>query len=304
MHRSFAAQRTLAQDDNVFLIQRRWKYMNSATQETKASAFRAMHAGPRILLLPNAWDVVSARLFEEAGFAAIATTSAGIAFTLGYPDGQKISRTEMLQVVARIASAVNVPVTADVEAGYGNRPEDAAQTALEVIESGAVGMNLEDGTNDRKHPLVDLSLQLEKIRAVQEAAKQAGVPIVLNARTDAYLLQVGAPEERYELALQRLSAFRDAGADCLFLPGVRDAETIGRTVADLKFPVNILAGPGSPSIPDLEKLGVARVSLGSAPIRATLGLIQRIAEELKTTGTYHTLEDAPPHADVNRMLIR
>jgi 2-methylisocitrate lyase-like PEP mutase family enzyme len=276
--------------------------MNPETQKSKASAFRALHAGPRILVLPNAWDVISARVIEEAGFGAIATTSAGIAFTLGYPDGQKISRVEMLQAVARIARAVKVPVTADVEAGYGDRPEDAAQTAREVIEAAAVGMNLEDATEDPEHPLVDLSLQLEKIRAAQEAAKQAGVPIVLNARTDVYLLQVGAPEARYDLSLQRLSAFRDAGADCLFLPGVRDAETIRRMVTDLKFSINILAGPGSPPVPELEKLGVARVSLGSAPIRATLGLVRRIAEELKNTGTYRTLEDAPPHADVNRML--
>lgn len=276
--------------------------MSPEIQKTKAVAFRALHAGPRILLLPNAWDVISARVFEEAGFGAIATTSAGIAFTLGYPDGQKISRIEMLQVVARIAGAVKVPVTADVEAGYGNRPEDTAQTARELIEAGAVGMNLEDATNDRGHPLLDLSLQLEKIHAVQEAAKQAGVPIVLNARTDAYLLQVGAPETRYDLALQRLAAFRDAGADCLFLPGLRDAATIGRVVADLKFPLNILAGPGSPSVPELQKLGVARVSLGSSLMRATLGLVHRMADELRTIGTYRTLEDAPPHANINRML--
>jgi 2-methylisocitrate lyase-like PEP mutase family enzyme len=276
--------------------------MNPETQKSKASTFRALHAGPRILVLPNAWDVISARVIEEAGFGAIATTSAGIAFTLGYPDGQKISRAEMLQVVAGIARAVRVPVTADVEAGYGDRPEDAAQTAREVIEAGAVGMNLEDATNERDHPLMDLSLQLEKIRAVQEAAKQARVPIVLNARTDVYLLQVGTPEARYDLALQRLSAFRDAGADCLFLPGVRDSESIRRMVSDLKFSLNILAGPGSPSVPELEKLGVARVSLGSGPIRATLGLVRRMAEELKATGTYRSLEDAPPHADVNRML--
>ena len=127
---------------------------------------------------------------------------------------------------------------------------------------------------------------------------------MLNARTDAYLLQAGAPEARYDLALRRLSAFRDAGADCLFLPGVRDAETIARMVADLKFPINILAGPGSPSVPELEKLGVARVSMGSSLVRAALGLVRKMAEELKTTGTYHTLEDAPPHADVNRMLNR
>ena len=276
--------------------------MNLAAQKSKAIAFHAMHTGPRILLLPNAWDVISARLFEEAGFGATATTSAGIAFALGYPDGEKISRAEMLQVVARIARAVHVPLTADLEAGYGDRPEDAAQTSREAIAAGAVGINLEDTTNKLEHPLADLALQLQKIHAVKEAATQAGVPIVLNARTDVYLRQVGAPETRYDLALKRLSAFRDAGADCLFLPGVRDAETIRRTVADLKFPINILAGPGSPSVPELERLGVARVSLGSALIRAALGLVRRMAEELKGTGTYDMLLGAPAHADLNRML--
>jgi 2-methylisocitrate lyase-like PEP mutase family enzyme len=271
-------------------------------QKTVAEAFRAMHRGQRLLLLPNAWDVASARIFEEAGFGAIATTSAGIAFTLGYPDGQRISRDEMLQSVSRIAAALNVPVTADVEAGYGDRPEDAAQTTEAVIESGAVGINLEDASGNASHPLVDLPLQLEKIAAVRQAAQTAGVPIVLNARTDVYLLQVGPPEKRYDQALQRLTAFRDAGADCVFLPGVRDSATIGRMVRDLNFPLNILAGPGSPSIPELQKLGVARVSLGSSPMRATLGLLQRMADELKASGTYRFLENAPSHDAVNRMM--
>jgi len=271
-------------------------------QSVAAEAFRAMHRGQRILLLPNAWDVASARIFEEGGFGAIATTSAGIAFTLGYQDGQRISRNEMLQAVSRIAAAIRVPVTADVEAGYGDRPEDAAQTALAVIESGAVGMNLEDASGHASHPLVDLQLQLEKIAAINESKRKTGVPIVLNARTDVYLLQVGPGEKRYDQALRRLAAFRDAGADCLFLPGLRDAATIGRMVKDLNSPLNILAGPGSPSVPELQQLGVARVSLGSSTMRATLGLLGRIAEELKTTGTYRFLENAPSHDDVNRMM--
>lgn len=272
-----------------------------AQQKARAEAFRNMHRG-RLLLLPNVWDVASARIIEESGFGAIATTSAGIAFTLGYPDGQRISRQEMLAVVGRIAAAVQVPVTADVEAGYGNRPEDAALTARAVIEAGAVGMNLEDTTDRAEDPLLDLSLQVEKIKAVLEETQRTGVRIVLNARTDVYLLQVGPAERRYELALKRLAAFRDAGADCLFVPGVRDSETIRRFVVDLQYPMNILAGPGSPSIPELEKLGVARVSLGSAPMRATLGLLRRMAEELKGSGTYRTMEAAPSHADLNRMM--
>ncbi len=276
--------------------------INIAEQSANANAFRAMHRGPKILVLPNAWDVASSRIFEEAGMAAIATSSAGIAFSLGYPDGQKISRDEMLAAVARITAKVKIPVTADVEAGYGDRPEDAALTASRVIEAGAVGLNLEDATGDREHPLCALSLQLEKIVAVREAAQRAGVPLVLNARTDVYLLEVGKPITRFGETIRRLAAFRDAGVDCLFTPGLRDPETIGQLVQELRFPVNILAGPGSPSIPDLQKLGVARVSLGSSPMRAALGLARRIAEELQTSGTYRMLDGAPSHAEVNRML--
>ncbi len=276
--------------------------MNLEEQKSRAMAFRAMHRGPKILILPNAWDVASARVFEEARFGALATTSAGVAFSLGYPDGQKISRVEMLARVGRIAKAVKVPLTADVEGGYGDRPEDAARTAREVVEVGAVGLNLEDVANDAEHALVELSLQLEKIHAVREAALKTGVLLVLNARTDVYLAEVGPPEKRYDETVRRLLAFRDAGADCVFVPGVRDPETIGRLVHDVRCPVNILGGPGSLSVPELEKLGVARVSVGSAPMRATLGLVARMAEELKGPGTYATMEGGLPHSDVNRML--
>jgi 2-methylisocitrate lyase-like PEP mutase family enzyme len=274
--------------------------MTNANQAAKANLFRDLHRGPKILVLPNAWDVASARILENAGVAAIATTSAGVAFTLGYPDGQKISREEMLAAVGRIAAKVKIPVTADIEAGYGNRPEDAALTARAVIEAGAVGLNLEDGADDGR--LVDLPLQLEKITAVRESSRKMAVPLVLNARTDVYLRGVGKPEARFGEAVKRLIAFREAGADCLFAPGVRELEIISRLVHELQHPVNILAGPGSPSIPELQKIGVARVSLGSSTMRATLGLVQRIANELQTTGTYKALEGAPSHAEVNKLL--
>jgi 2-methylisocitrate lyase-like PEP mutase family enzyme len=271
-------------------------------QINRANVFRALHSGSEVLLLPNAWDAASARIVEESGFRAIASTSAGIAFSLGYPDGEKIPKEEMFAAVARITRAVDVPVTADVEAGYGNRPEDAGGTARAVIKAGAVGMNLEDATDDSSHPLIELTLQLEKIRAVRQEASRRGVPIVLNARTDVFLLQVGDPAQRYDEALRRLSAFRDAGADCVFVPGLRDATTIGRLVADLRCPLNILGGPGSPSIPELHKLGVARVSLGSGPMRASLGLLRRLAEEVKSAGTYSAMEGAPSHAEINALM--
>jgi 2-methylisocitrate lyase-like PEP mutase family enzyme len=277
--------------------------MPNLDPKKKAEAFRALHLGNEPLLLPNAWDVASARTIESMGFPAIATTSAGVAFSLGYPDGQKISRYEMLAAVARIARAVRVPVTADVESGYGPRPEDAATTARDVIEAGAVGMNLEDAPGiSASSPLAELALQVEKIRSIREAARNLNIPVLLNARTDAYLLQIGEPAARYDETVRRLRAYRDAGADCVFVPGVRDAPTIGRLVADLRCPVNILAGPGSPSVSELQMLGVARISLGSGPMRATLGFLRRLAEELKTQGTYNALQGAPSHADVNRLM--
>ena len=276
--------------------------MTPDEQKAKAMAFRRMHREPKILVLPNVWDVISARLFEDAGFAAIATTSAGVAFSLGYPDGEKISREEMVARVGRIARAVKVPVTADMEAGYGPRPEDAARTVREVIEAGAVGMNLEDGTRSGDtRGLAELSLQVEKIHAVREAALKTGVLLVLNARTDVYLVKAGDPGKWYDEAVRRLAAYREAGADCGFLIGVMDAETIGRAVQDVKFPLNILAAPGSPAIPELEKLGVARVTFGSGPMRATLGLLRKIAGELKSAGTYTTLAGGIPGMEAQEL---
>ena len=208
----------------------------------------------------------------------------------------------MLARAGRIARAVKVPVTADVEAGYGFEPEDASRTATEVIAAGVVGMNLEDATGDPAHPLVDLPVQLERIRAVKAAALKTGILLVLNARTDVYLAKVGEAAARYDESARRLLAYRDAGADCVFLPGVADRETIARIARDVECPVNILVGPGSPTIAELQDLGVARVSIGSSAMRATLGLVKRIAEELKTAGTYTSLEGDIPYADVNRML--
>jgi 2-methylisocitrate lyase-like PEP mutase family enzyme len=279
-------------------------HMPDSEQGKKAQAFRAMHIGQGVVLLPNVWDVASARIVGEAGFQAIATTSAGIAFAQGFPDGQKIPADRMLAAIAHIAAAVRVPVTADVEAGYGQRPEDADRTARGVIEAGAIGMNFEDATGDADHPLTELPLQLERIHAIREAAENTSVPLVLNARTDVYLLQIGDQATRYDEAVRRLAAYRDAGADCVFVPGVRDAETIGRMVADLKCPVNILGVPGSPSVPELVKLGVKRISLGSGPMRASLGFLRRLAEEVKTSGTYKLMEGAPSHAEMNKLMGR
>jgi 2-methylisocitrate lyase-like PEP mutase family enzyme len=268
----------------------------------KALQFRQLHRGPAVLILPNAWDVASARIFESAGFPAIATTSAGIAFSLGYPDGQRIPREEMMARIGRIARAVQVPVTADIEAGYGSSPEDAAKTTRDLIQAGVVGMNLEDGSGNPDRPLIDLPLAIEKVRAARQAAVEMRAQIWINARTDVYLQPGGDPDADYSEALRRLLAFREAAADSVFSPGLKDAETIRRLASAVECPLNILALPGTPSIPDLEKLGVRRVSVGSGPMRATLTLLRRVAEELKTSGTYSTMEGAIPHAEVNKLL--
>jgi 2-methylisocitrate lyase-like PEP mutase family enzyme len=272
------------------------------TQIEKAVDFRLRHRGPGVLVLPNAWDVASARILEEAGFPAIATTSAGIAFSLGYPDGQRISREEMIARIGRIARAVKVPVTADIEWGYGSTAEEIARTTREVIEAGAVGMNLEDTSGRADQPLLTLDAALEKVKVVRETAASLRVPLVVNARTDVYLLEGGNPDADYAETVRRLVAFRDAGADCVFAPGLRDPVTIGRLVKDLACPLNILAVPGTPSISELEKLGVARVSVGSGFMRATLGSLRAMAEELKSLGTYSALAGAIPYKDLNAIL--
>ena len=277
--------------------------MPSLTPQDKAQAFRALHQGPRLLVLPNAWDVATARLVEEAGFPAIATTSAGIAWALGYPDGERISRGEMLAVIRRIAAAVRVPVTADVEGGYGATVAAAAETARGVIAAGAVGLNLEDGTNE--DTLLDPELQADRIRAVREAAASARVPLVVNARTDAFAVKHWSPAERFTAAVRRANGYLAAGADCLFVPHVSDGEIIGRLASELAGPLNVIAGPPAPALQELERLGVRRASLGPRLVQATLGLVRRLAAELRERGTYDTMTELLiPFGEVQRLVGR
>ena len=279
--------------------------MSIPTQKQKAELFQQLHAGGRILVLPNAWDVVSARILEDLGYPAIATTSAGVAAVLGYPDGQQVPREMMLEAVQRIAKAVRVPVTADMEAGYGMTPEQVADTATNVLHSGAVGMNLEDVTDEAANSQVELPLQVEKIIAIREASASFGVHLVLNARTDIYLNRIGDERTRYERTVERLNAYRRAGADCLFAPGVSDRETIGNLVASVDGPLNILISPGCPNLKELQSIGVARASAGSSAMRATLGLLRRIGKQLIETNEYSSLfEGAISYAEVNQILAR
>ncbi|HWC72919.1 MAG TPA: isocitrate lyase/phosphoenolpyruvate mutase family protein [Gemmatimonadales bacterium] len=255
---------------------------------SKAEVLQRLHVEGPMLVLPNAWDAGSARIFIEGGFKALATTSAGIAFSLGYPDGERISRDEMLAAVARITRRVDVPITADMEAGYGMTPQHVGETVRHLIDAGAVGMNLEDRKEEKQ--LIDFPLAVERVRAARAAADAAGVPIVLNARTDAFEAPELAPEKRLDEAVRRGNAFREAGADSVFVPFVGDRDTIEQLVQSIRAPINILGTPNAPTLKELAALGVRRVTFGSAPMRATLGLIRRMAREWKEKGTYGTLE--------------
>jgi len=268
----------------------------------KAEQLRALHLDKPILVLPNAWDAATARVFEHAGFAAVATTSAGVAAALGYPDGGAVPPKEMIEAVARIARAVQVPVTADIEYAYAATPSAVADNVLHVIAAGAVGINLEDympGASD----LEPIELQVDKISTVVKSAATAGVRVVVNARTDVFLRQIGDPARRLEIAIARGRAFREAGADCVFVPGVTDPAAIRALVQGIGGPINILAVAGAPPVAELDALGVARVSVGSGPMRASLALGRDIAQELKATGTYKRFTaNALPYDELNELM--
>jgi 2-methylisocitrate lyase-like PEP mutase family enzyme len=274
------------------------------TQRERAAHFRQLHSN-RPLVLPNAWDAASAAVIERAGALAIATTSAGVSWTLGRGDGQKVQRDEMIQVIRTIARTVGVPVTADIEGGYGSGSnEDVAETVRAVIAAGGAGINLEDTPGRDGAVLLAPEAQADRIRAAREAALAAGGDLVINARTDVYLFQVGAPETRFSEAVRRANLYRAAGADCLFVPGVLDAETIGALVREIHGPVNVMAKGGAPSIGALGELGVARVSLGPMLALAALKATDRAARELLEEGTYGALEPSLSFGEVEALFAR
>ncbi|MEQ1518899.1 MAG: isocitrate lyase/phosphoenolpyruvate mutase family protein [Usitatibacteraceae bacterium] len=278
--------------------------MNTASkleQIAKAKLFQQMHLGPAILVIANAWDAASARVFEQAGIRAIGTGSAGIAFSHGYPDNEKIPRDVVLNATREIVNVVKVPVTADILNGLGKTSEEVVATVQEIIGMGAVGINIEDGV-DEGPGLAEVMSQVERIRAIRAAAHASGVPIVINARTDSYWLKLGDAESRLRITIDRANRYREAGADCLFVPAVADAATIKTLVAEIKGPLNILTVPGCPPVAELEQLGVRRVSEGSGPVRASMMLARRIAEELLEKGTYTRFHgDAIGYADANKL---
>jgi 2-methylisocitrate lyase-like PEP mutase family enzyme len=275
--------------------------MNAAEQARQAENFRNMHRGPALLLLPNAWDAISARIFAIAGFPAVATTSGGVSWALGYADGEAAPWPEVVAATARIVRVVSTPVTADIEAGFGDSPEAVGKSVAEIIRAGAVGVNLEDGTPRGAAPIRTIADAAQRIAAAREAARAAAVPIVINARTDLYLRSIGDPETRFDETVERGKAYLASGADCFYPIGLRDTATIARLVEALAAPININVRAGSPSVAELEALGIIRASTASAVALIAASTIRQVAEELKANGRFDALNPAMTQADVQRL---
>lgn len=257
----------------------------------RAARFRDLNLAGR-LLLPNAWDAASARIFEHAGFPAIGTTSGGIANARGLPDGEDISRDAMVVEIASIVRAVDRPVTADIEAGYGHAPVDVAATVDAVLDIGIVGVNLEDNAHRvDAAPLYSTAEQVARIRAARDVAEQRGIHLVINARTDPFLVGLGADvEERIEMTIERGRAYLQAGADLVFVPGLIDPEVVRYVASAIKGPISLMAMPGAPPARSLFDAGANRVSLGNSAMLATLGTLRDIAREALETGTWTAIE--------------
>lgn len=262
-----------------------------AAANEQSRKLRALVRAPEILVMPGAYDVLSALLFQQLGFEAIQCTSGGIAAAVGYPDGEVVSREQFLQITGSIAAAVSVPVNADGERGYGDA-EGIRETVRALVASGVAGMNLEDGAEGKPgaRGLVPIDEHLRKIGALMATKQDLGSEFFLNARVDAFHVMTGEPKKILDEAIRRGNAYAEAGGDCIFYLSLHDRETIRTVAKEVKAPVSILAGPQSPSVSELQDLGVARVSYGSGFLKAAIGATKRLAQEILEKGTVDVLK--------------
>lgn len=278
--------------------------MEMQNQIDQARAFRRMHDRSAILLLPNAWDAGSARLFAQRGFAAIATTSAGMAWSLGYADGEQAPLSEVLAAIARIVRVVDLPVTADIESGYGETAQAVAATVRATIAAGAVGINLEDGLPGHG-PLRPITEAAARIRAAREAADAVGVPIVINARVDNWMQHSDTPAaERLADAVARAHAYLAAGADGIYPIGLADPATLAALVQAVDAPINVAAGPAMPDLTELKRLGVARVSTATRFATLALAAVDQAAAALRASGRFDALASTFTYPDAQRLFVQ
>jgi 2-methylisocitrate lyase-like PEP mutase family enzyme len=269
----------------------------------KSRKLRALVLAPEILIMPGAYDVLSALLFERMGFKAIQGTSGGIGAALGYSDGEVMSRDLFIEVSGSFAAAVNVPFNADGERGFGDEV-GIRDTVRALVAGGVAGMNLEDGAAKSRGGLVDLAEQLRKIKAVIETKRELGSEFFLNARVDAFHVITNDPKKALDEAIVRGNAYAEAGGDCIFYLNLHAAETIGRVAKEVKAPISILAGPQSPSVRKLQDLGVARVSYGSGFMKAAITGTKRLAQEILEKGTCSLLKEGMQTPEIVALVAR
>ncbi|WP_370109623.1 isocitrate lyase/phosphoenolpyruvate mutase family protein [Streptacidiphilus sp. MAP12-33] len=272
------------------------------SQQDHAQLFRSLHTPGSPLLLANAWDLGSARIIADAGARAVATTSAGVAWGQGTADGNNLSADDMVALVARIAAVVDMPLSADLESGYGKDPAGVAETVTRIVAAGAVGVNIEDTHSETVSPLRPTDEQAERIAAARVAADAAGVALFVNARVDTYFHGVGGEADLLGETLARARAYVDAGADGVFVPWVTDLAVVAALAEGIDVPLNILAGPGAPSVAEFAKAGAARISLGSSMASAAYGVAHRASRELFTSGTYAALAGGVGYAELNALM--
>jgi 2-methylisocitrate lyase-like PEP mutase family enzyme len=274
-----------------------------AAASEKSRKLRELVLAPEILVMPGAYDVLSAILFEQMGFKAIQGTSGGIAMALGYPDGEVMSRESFVEVSGNFAAAVSVPFNADGERGYGDE-DGVRDTVRALVARGVAGMNLEDGAAKGQGGLVDLSQQLRKIKAVMETKTELGSEFFLNARVDSFHVMPDDPKRALHEAIHRGNAYAEAGGDCIFYLSLHSAETIGQVAQEVQAPISILAGPQSPSVKELQDLGVARVSYGSGFLKAAITGTKRLAQEILEKGTCNLLKDGMQTPDLVALVMK
>ena len=261
--------------------------MDAKTQQQYAETFHGLHKKSEPIVLFNAWDVASAKAIAKAS-PAVATSSGAVASALGYADGENVPFEMVMGLVARMTAAVSVPVSIDLEAGYGDTASAAATSASEIIKAGAIGINIEDGLSAGKRELVNLEQHAAKIRAVRDVAQELGIHVFINARTDPFLLKCGSADECLNEAARRAKVYADAGADGIFVPGLTDLALIETLVKLTPLPVNIMVTQGVPKIRDLARVGVRRVSLGPWPIIAAMRVVGQAAAAVATSKQYGT----------------
>ncbi len=282
----------------------RMKDMDIRKQLYLAKQFQEMHRSNKMFILPNAWDVGSAVIYEKLNFPAVGTTSAGFAYSLGYSDGEKIDFEQIVQTISKMTQRISIPVSVDIELGYADTIDGIVENVTKIIKAGAVGINIEDGYSKPTPHLENLDFQIKKIRAISKLRDKLNIPFVINARTCVYFIKAGKDnEERLSIAIERGKVYHKSGADCIFIPGAIEESNISKLIDNISSPINLLATSTTNNLKKLEQLGVRRLSLGSAPVRSAYSNLIETTKQIQDENKISKLVDHDFTYDVANKLF-